>query len=58
MLEFEMDVRGAGSLGRGARPFTDEEEAALRWSDEVGLTPFLLKFGEGLGKQCIHETAR
>lgn len=26
----------------------DLESAALRWSKEVGLTPFLLKFGEGL----------
>lgn len=25
-----------------------EEGASLRWSKEVGLTPFLLKFGEGL----------
>lgn len=27
----------------------DEEAASLRWSKEVGLTPFLLKFGQGLG---------
>jgi hypothetical protein len=29
---------------------TDEENAKLRWSKEVGLTAFLLKFGQGMGK--------
>jgi vacuolar iron transporter family protein len=29
---------------------SDVESASLRWSKEVGLTPFLLKFGQGLGK--------
>lgn len=29
---------------------SDEENLALRWSKDVGLTAFLLKFGEGLGK--------
>ena len=28
---------------------TDEENAKLRWSKEVGLTAFLLKFGQGMG---------
>jgi len=27
---------------------SDEETQPLRWNSEVGLTPFLLKFGEGL----------
>jgi vacuolar iron transporter family protein len=27
----------------------DEEGGSLRWSKEVGLTAFLLKFGQGLG---------
>ena len=29
---------------------TDDENAKLRWSKEVGLTAFLLKFGQGMGK--------
>lgn len=28
---------------------SDEESSGLRWSKDVGLTAFLLKFGEGLG---------
>lgn len=39
---------------------SDEETQSLRWKSDVGLTPFLLKFGEGLGsfsflsnKRCI-----
>jgi len=32
----------------------DEESISLRWSKEVGLTAFMLKFGEGLGRfPCI-----
>ena len=29
-----------------------EEDGGLRWSKDVGLTAFLLKFGEGLGTFC------
>jgi hypothetical protein len=28
---------------------SDEEEERLRWSEDVGVTAFLLKFGEGMG---------
>ncbi|KAF8153277.1 VIT family-domain-containing protein [Crassisporium funariophilum] len=40
------EEQGSGFLsgGRG----TDAESASLRWSNEVGLTAFLLKFGQGL----------
>jgi vacuolar iron transporter family protein len=33
----------------GVASGSDEESARLRWSDEVGLSAFLMKFGEGLG---------
>ena len=33
----------------------DDNESGLRWMEDVGLTAFLLKFGEGLGK--YHESA-
>lgn len=32
---------------------TDEENAKLRWNKEVGLTAFLLKFGQGMGKPGV-----
>ena len=32
---------------------TDEENAKLRWSKEVGFTAFLLKFGQGMGKPAV-----
>jgi hypothetical protein len=31
------------------REAKNDNEAGLRWSEDVGLTAFLLKFGEGLG---------
>ena len=31
------------------REAKNDSEAGLRWSEDVGLTAFLLKFGEGLG---------
>lgn len=48
LREVEVDEDGNGQLnmGTGAR---DVETAALRWSKDVGLTAFLLKFGQGLG---------
>lgn len=30
------------------------EELRLRWSNDIGLTAFLLKFGEGMGQQTFH----
>ncbi|KAG1903076.1 VIT family-domain-containing protein [Suillus fuscotomentosus] len=39
--EFDPEVSANGSL-------SDEEAQLLRWKDQVGLTPFLLKFGEGM----------
>lgn len=44
------DAEGDGEgddVGRGGS--LDEEEGSLRWSKDMGLTAFLLKFGEGLG---------
>jgi VIT1/CCC1 family predicted Fe2+/Mn2+ transporter len=41
-----------GSLGGGLSGGI-EEGGQLRWKDEVGLTAFLLKFGEGLGTFSI-----
>ncbi|KAG2105798.1 VIT family-domain-containing protein [Suillus discolor] len=39
--EFDPEVSANGSS-------SDEEAQLLRWKDQVGLTPFLLKFGEGM----------
>lgn len=55
LLEAEMSGSGSevGSHHNHASSsvgsVSDEEEAGLRWSQDVGVTPFLLKFGEGLG---------
>ena len=55
LLEAEMSGSGSevGSHRNHASSsvgsVSDEEEAGLRWSQDVGVTPFLLKFGEGLG---------
>ena len=57
LLEAEMSVSGSASdvsshhnhASSSVGSVSDEEEAALRWSEDVGVTPFLLKFGEGLG---------
>ncbi|KAG2133803.1 VIT family-domain-containing protein [Suillus bovinus] len=40
-VESEPEVSANGSS-------SDEEAQLLRWKDKVGLTPFLLKFGEGM----------
>jgi VIT1/CCC1 family predicted Fe2+/Mn2+ transporter len=45
LKDVEASSGGAGANGRGGDA---EEGAALKWSKDVGLTPFLLKFGEGL----------
>ena len=45
LRKVEVDSGGAGAARRGG----SEEDAGLRWSTDVGLTAFLLKFGEGIG---------
>jgi VIT1/CCC1 family predicted Fe2+/Mn2+ transporter len=40
-----LEVESAAEQGNGA----GDEEHGLRWSQSVGITEFLLKFGEGLG---------
>lgn len=42
-IEYHTGVDGNNSSS------SDEETQSLRWKSDVGLTPFLLKFGEGLG---------
>lgn len=44
LRDVEFDSHGVGSNGRVG----SEEDGALKWSKDVGITPFLLKFGEGL----------
>lgn len=48
LREVEMQSNGAGSDGRQE----SVEDGGLKWSKEVGVTQFLLKFGEGLG-MCV-----
>ena len=43
------DVECDTGVGGHTSSSSDEETQSLRWKSEVGLTPFLLKFGEGLG---------
>lgn len=33
-----------------------EEEGGLRWSKDIGVTGFLMRFGEGLGKSSFDPT--
>lgn len=49
LRDVEVDDDGLGPTGP-----TDEETLRLRWSKEVGLTAFLLKFGQGLGKHSVN----
>lgn len=42
-----------GSLRRHASTSSDPEEGGLRWSKDVGITAFLLKFGQGLGTYFV-----
>ncbi|KAG8713924.1 hypothetical protein FRC11_010506 [Ceratobasidium sp. 423] len=37
-----------GTWGRKSTPPVEEESQLLRWEEDVGLTAFLLKFGEGM----------
>jgi vacuolar iron transporter family protein len=42
------------SNGQASAPATtDAERGGLRWSHSVGVTEFLLKFGEGLGTRLL-----
>ncbi|KAI0089461.1 membrane fraction protein [Irpex rosettiformis] len=46
LRDVEIDSHGEGSDASSSR--TTVEDAGLRWSKSVGLTAFLLKFGDGL----------
>ncbi|THH11301.1 hypothetical protein EW146_g8086 [Bondarzewia mesenterica] len=51
LMEAELSGNDVGShqhASSSVASVSDEEEAGLRWSQDVGITPFLLKFGEGL----------
>lgn len=48
LRQVELDSHGLDASGTGAS--STEEDGGLRWSKDVGLTPFLLKFGEGMGE--------
>ena len=45
LLDLELESEGHGS---DSRP-SSIEDGGLKWSKEVGVTAFLIKFGEGLG---------
>ncbi|KZT65001.1 DUF125-domain-containing protein [Daedalea quercina L-15889] len=53
LMNVEVDSHGEGSTTvagseTASRASTSDSEAGLRWSGSVGLSAFLLKFGEGL----------
>jgi VIT1/CCC1 family predicted Fe2+/Mn2+ transporter len=48
LREVEVDSQGNGASSTGGGG-TDPENVGLKWSQDVGLTAFLLKFGQGLG---------
>ena len=48
LRDVEVDTQGNGTLSTGGGG-TDPENVGLKWSEDVGLTAFLLKFGQGLG---------
>jgi vacuolar iron transporter family protein len=48
-VESSMDQSNGQSNGQVATSATTDAEHGLRWSQSVGVTEFLLKFGEGLG---------
>jgi len=50
LRDVEVSSNGVG-MDRGAGGGT-EEEGSLRWSKNVGLTAFLMKFGQGMG-MCL-----
>lgn len=47
LRKIELDSHG---LGASTGASSTEEDGGLRWSKDVGLTAFLLKFGEGMGE--------
>ena len=47
LRDVEVDSQGNGVLS--ASGGTDPESVGLKWSQDIGLTAFLLKFGQGLG---------
>ena len=53
LREVEEKVGGGHvHVDEGGRPGRrDEETVGMRWSSDVGLTAFLLKFGQGIG--CV-----
>jgi len=46
LRDVEVDSQGNGTLSTGGG--TDPENVGLKWSRDVGLTAFLLRFGQGL----------
>lgn len=54
-VEDEMWEAGCDPAAKGkfikAHPGLEAGQDTLRWSDDVGMTAFLLKFGEGMGKR-------
>jgi hypothetical protein len=55
LIDAECNDERVGGRGVSAIRNVDEEEgtAALKWSKEVGLTAFLMKFAEGVGTSSI-----
>ena len=49
LLALEMETESQNGIN-GSASGGDTESNSLRWSKDVGLTAFLLKFGEGMGK--------
>ena len=51
LLEIEMHVNEPHneSTFRSSLPAADLESKGMQWNKDVGVTPFLLKFGEGMG---------
>lgn len=47
LREVEVNEHGDGSLPSSSA--SDTENPGLKWSKDVGLTAFLLRFGQGLG---------
>lgn len=50
LLEAEIGSQGRAASGSRDSLASDEESNGLRWSGDMGVTAFLLKFGEGLGQ--------
>ena len=52
LLKVELDAGSQGgqngAINGNAEPHP--EDGGLRWSKDVGITAFLLKYGEGMGK--------